>query len=124
MNSNRAPKDAEAYAAWLNRRIGAEVRRRREEQGLSAYALGKAGQVTDQTILNLEQDRVDPMLSLSSSNSVWACPCGRNSVSTDRRGPWMAAPSGPQSCGDKCVPKASLGTMKRVAGGQNCGFPE
>lgn len=64
MDPNYSPLDADAYAAWINRRLGAEVRRRREVLGLSAYALGKAaGQVSDQTILNIEQDRVDPLLS-------------------------------------------------------------
>ena len=44
------------YVKWLNIRIGAEVRERREALPISAYALGKAaGNVSDQTILNIEQ---------------------------------------------------------------------
>ena len=62
MEPNRAHVDADAYAARINRCLGAEVRRRREALGMSAYALGKAGRVTDQTILNIEQDRVEPLL--------------------------------------------------------------
>lgn len=43
------------YADWINKRIGAEVLRRREALGLSAYALGRVCGVSDQTILNIEQ---------------------------------------------------------------------
>lgn len=43
------------YARWINARIGAEVRARREQLGVSAYLLGKEGGVSDQTILNIEQ---------------------------------------------------------------------
>ena len=63
MEPNRAPVDADAYAAWINLRIGAEVRRRREALRLSAYALAKAGLISDQTILNIEQGLVVPLLS-------------------------------------------------------------
>jgi transcriptional regulator with XRE-family HTH domain len=49
----------DAYADWINRRIGAEVRRLREAAGLSAYRLGRLCGVTDQTILNIEQARCD-----------------------------------------------------------------
>lgn len=45
----------EDYVRSLNRRIGAEVKERREALGLSAYTLAKAAGVTDQTILNIEQ---------------------------------------------------------------------
>ncbi len=45
----------EDYPRWINERIGAEVRERREALGLSAYALGRAAGVSDQTILNIEQ---------------------------------------------------------------------
>lgn len=47
------------YADWINARIGAEVRRRREALGLSAYTLGRACGVSDQTILNIEQGNCD-----------------------------------------------------------------
>ena len=63
MDPKRAPEDADAYAARINRGLGAEVRRRREALGLSAYALGKAGLVSDQTILNIEQGTVVPLVS-------------------------------------------------------------
>ena len=43
------------YAQWINARIGAEVRARREALGMSAYALGRAGGASDQTILNIER---------------------------------------------------------------------
>ena len=45
------------YAAWINQRIGAEVKRRREALGLSAYALAKLAGLSDQTVLNIEQGR-------------------------------------------------------------------
>jgi transcriptional regulator with XRE-family HTH domain len=55
MNTHPADKP-EDYPKWINDRIGAEVRARREALHLSAYALGKAaGNVSDQTILNIEQ---------------------------------------------------------------------
>lgn len=46
---------ADKYAEWLNERLGAEVRRRREALGLSAGALARDAGVCDQTLLNLEQ---------------------------------------------------------------------
>ena len=42
------------YAAWINQRIGAEVKRRREALGLSAYGLAKLAGLSDQTVLNIE----------------------------------------------------------------------
>ena len=45
------------YAAWINQRIGAEVKRRREALGLSAYALARLAGVSDQTVLNIEHGR-------------------------------------------------------------------
>ena len=45
------------YARWINLRIGAEVLERREALGLSAYVMGKAGGVSDQTYLNIEQGK-------------------------------------------------------------------
>lgn len=60
MDPNRAPTDPEKYARWINRRLGAEVRKRREALRLSAYALAKRARVTDQTILNLEQGHHSP----------------------------------------------------------------
>ena len=59
MENNHAPSDPDQYADWINQRIGEEVRRRREALNLSAYALGKAGLVSDQTILNLEQGNTE-----------------------------------------------------------------
>jgi DNA-binding Xre family transcriptional regulator len=48
--------NSEAYADWINRRIALVVQRLRHERGWSAYRLGReAGNVTDQTILNIEQ---------------------------------------------------------------------
>ena len=51
-------------------------------------------------------------------NSVWKRSCGRNSVSAAGRGVCARAPTEQRSCGDKCVPKQSLGTRRResVAG--------
>ena len=43
------------FPKWINGRIGAEVLERREALGLTAYALGRAAGVSDQTILNIEQ---------------------------------------------------------------------
>ncbi len=62
MEPDHAPTEADAYSDWILRRIGAEVRRRREALGLSAYALGKAGAVSDQTILNIEQGRCGALI--------------------------------------------------------------
>lgn len=59
MDKPPAPTTPDEYADWINARIGAEVRRRREALRLSAYALGKDAGVTDQTILNLEQGNCD-----------------------------------------------------------------
>lgn len=44
------------YARWINQRIGEEVRERREKLGMSAYALGRWAGVSDQAILNIEQN--------------------------------------------------------------------
>ena len=55
MDNHPAPATPDAYADWINARIGAEVQRRREALGLSAYALARDAQVSDQTILNIEQ---------------------------------------------------------------------
>lgn len=55
MEQETAPTDPDKYALWINARIGAEVRERREALGISAYALGRSAGVSDQTILNLEQ---------------------------------------------------------------------
>ncbi len=52
-------KTPDEYADWINERLGAEVRERREALGLSAYALGRACGVSDQTILNIEQGNCD-----------------------------------------------------------------
>jgi len=62
MEPDHAPTEADAYSDWIVRRIGAEVRRRREALGRSAYALGKAGAVSDQTILNIEQGRCGALI--------------------------------------------------------------
>ena len=55
---NPTPRPAftsgEAYADWINRRIGEEVTRLRESQGMTPYALGLKCGVSDQTILNIE----------------------------------------------------------------------
>ena len=51
--------DANAYADWINRRIGAEVTRLRVAHGMTPYALGLACGVTDQTILNIERGKCD-----------------------------------------------------------------
>lgn len=55
MNTLHADKTPDEYADWINQRIGGEVRRLREARGWSAYALGRAAGVTDQTILNIER---------------------------------------------------------------------
>lgn len=55
--------DPDQYANWISRRIGLEIRRRREGVRLSAYALGEAGMVSDQTILNIETAGVFALLS-------------------------------------------------------------
>ena len=53
-------EDADADAARINRRLGAEVRKRQEALGLSAYALAKAGQVSDQTSSRAPRCRRSP----------------------------------------------------------------
>ncbi len=55
MDKPPAPTTPDEYADWINARIGAEVRRRREALKLSAYAMGRVCGVSDQTILNIEQ---------------------------------------------------------------------
>ena len=46
------------YAKGINACIGVEVKKRREALGLTAYALGReAGNVSDQTIVNIEKGR-------------------------------------------------------------------
>ena len=55
MNTPPTYATPDDYADWIHARIGAEVRRRREALGLSAYALGRICGVSDQTILNIEQ---------------------------------------------------------------------
>ncbi len=55
MHSQPAPTTPDEYADWINQRIGAEVRERRETLKLSAYAMGRVCGVSDQTILNIEQ---------------------------------------------------------------------
>ena len=47
------------YANWINLRICAEVRERRESLGLSAFTMSKAGGVSDQSYLNIEQGKDD-----------------------------------------------------------------
>lgn len=49
------PASSDDYVVSLHRRLGLELAARRAALGLSAYALGKAAGVTDQTILNLER---------------------------------------------------------------------
>jgi len=51
-----APSPDDEVDSFL-RNLGAEIRARREMLGISSYALGRAGDVTDQTILNIEQGR-------------------------------------------------------------------
>lgn len=51
----RLASHREDYPKWITERIGAEVRERREALPLSAYAMGRAADVSDQTILNIEQ---------------------------------------------------------------------
>ena len=43
------------YVAWLNRRIGQEVKRLRLSTGLSAYCLANQCGISDQTFLNVER---------------------------------------------------------------------
>lgn len=52
-----AGQSPDEYAEWLHVRIGAEIRERREAIPMSAYALGKACKVSDQAILDIEQNR-------------------------------------------------------------------
>ena len=49
------PASSDDYVVSLHRRLGLELAARRAALGFSAYALGKAAGVTDQTILNLER---------------------------------------------------------------------
>lgn len=48
---------ADQYAKWINARIGAEVRERREALGLTAFAVSEVGGVSDQTYHNLERGK-------------------------------------------------------------------
>lgn len=52
----------EAYLSFITRRLGAEVRGRREALRLSPYTLAKHSGVSDQTILNIEQGLTTPNL--------------------------------------------------------------
>ena len=65
------PAAPDAYAAWVNRRIGQEVLRRRTAIGLSAYALAKQIGLTDQSIRNIERGKC-PTGSLSTSLALVA----------------------------------------------------
>jgi len=51
--------NADAYADWINRRIGEEVARLREAHGMTPYALGLKCGVSDQTILNIEHGKCE-----------------------------------------------------------------
>jgi transcriptional regulator with XRE-family HTH domain len=55
MDRGNLAASSDDYVASLHRRLGLELADRRAALGLSAYALGKAAGVTDQTILNLER---------------------------------------------------------------------
>lgn len=60
------PDSPDAYAAWVNHRIGQKVIRCREAIGLSAYALAKQIGLTDQSIRNIERGKC-PAGTLSSN---------------------------------------------------------
>jgi transcriptional regulator with XRE-family HTH domain len=62
----QTPTPPGSIAAWVNRRIGQEVIRRRTAIGLSAYALAKQIGLTDQSIRNIELGKC-PAGSLSTS---------------------------------------------------------
>jgi len=49
----------EAYADWINQRIGKKVTQLREGLGMTPYALGLKCGVSDQTILNVERNKCD-----------------------------------------------------------------
>lgn len=51
--------DADAYADWINERIGKKVTSLREGVGMTPYALGLKCGVSDQTILNVERNKCD-----------------------------------------------------------------
>ena len=55
MDTNHAYTTPDEYAEWINARIGKEVYRLRTAKNLTAYALGAACGVSDQTILNIER---------------------------------------------------------------------
>lgn len=55
MDPGNLAASSDDYVVSLHRRLGLELADRRAALGLSAYALGKAAGVTDQTILNLER---------------------------------------------------------------------
>ena len=57
MDTQPAFATPDEYADWINKRIGKEVARLRGS--MSAYKLGPACGVSDQTILNLEQGNFD-----------------------------------------------------------------
>ena len=65
------PASPDAYAAWVNRRIGQEVLRRRTAIGLSAYALAKQTKLTAQSIRNIELGKC-PTGALSTSLALVA----------------------------------------------------
>ena len=69
METTPQPLSPEDYLALVNRKIGAEVRERREALHISAYALASKSGVTDQTILNMEQGLTTPNL----ATLVWIC---------------------------------------------------
>ena len=60
------PDSPDAYAAWVNRRIGQKVICCREAIGLSAYALAKQINTTAQSIRNIERAKC-PLGTLSSN---------------------------------------------------------
>ena len=54
--------DADAYAAWIARRAGEELRARREALRMSVYAVAKLAHVSDQTISNAERGANAPLV--------------------------------------------------------------
>lgn len=70
MDFHQAARNPEAYAHWINQRLGAEVRRRCERLGISAYSLAEDAQVSDQTFLNIERGQHSPTITTLAFVSV------------------------------------------------------
>lgn len=57
MAPDPAPLDPDAYADWINARVGAVCCARLKRKGKTAYILAIPGKLSDQTIVNIKGGR-------------------------------------------------------------------